>query len=63
MILPDILQTIRWTNEIIGILGPCDTKINQIDICGSVTSWSSDSDLYRKDVLMEECWTEDIDSV
>ena len=35
--------------------------------CGSVPyiSWSSDSDLhvYVEDVLMEECWTEDIDSV
>ena len=22
-------------------------------------SWSSDSDFYLKDILMEECWTED----
>ena len=30
MILPYILKTIWWTNAIIGILDPCDAKINLI---------------------------------
>ena len=35
------------------------------NVCGSVTFilWSSDSDFYLEEVLMEECWTEDTDSV
>ena len=40
---------------IVGILDPCDAKINHIKCI------SSDSDLYLEDVLIEECWTEDID--
>ena len=38
---------------------------SNVHVCGSVNyiSWSSDSDLYLEDILMEECWTEDIDSV
>ena len=64
VILPYILKTIWWANVITGILDPCDAKINHIKrMCVAYISWSSDFDLYLEDVLMEECWTEDIDSV
>ena len=40
-------------------------RFTTLNVCGSVTYtlWSSDSDLHLEDVLMEECWTEEIDSV
>ena len=65
VILPYILKTIWWTNVIVGILDPWDAKLNHIKCM-----WVSDLHFivqwlltYLEDVLMEECWTEDIDSV
>ena len=39
-------------------------RLTTYNVCGSVIyiSSDSDSDLYLEDVLMEEYWTEDIDS-
>ena len=40
-------------------------RLTIYNVCGSVTyiSWSSDSDVYLEAILMEECRTEDIDSM
>ena len=40
-------------------------RITSLNVCGSITyiSWARDSVLYLEDFLMEECFTEDIDSV
>ena len=52
-------------NVVLEILNRCDTSIELKYICRPVTyiSRSSNFALYLEDVLMEECWTEDIDSV
>ena len=43
-ILLHILKTIWWRNVVLGIMDHCDSKIDLVNICGSVTyiSWSID---------------------
>ena len=44
VILLHFLKTIWWRNVVLGIMDQCDTKIDLLNFCGSVTyiSWSID---------------------
>ena len=49
MILLHIMKTIWWRNVVLGIMDQCDTKIDFLNICGSVTYilWSIDFAIYH----------------